>query len=147
MINAVWSSDWNPEPNTHVPETPVLSDTSSPDADQPDFTSRILILGGLHFLTIEDREATIHRSYPDTFKWVLEESPPLTDTDHQASSSPAWLRSQNREIYWITGKPGSGTSTLTKFVLVHPTLAENLSRWSGNLPYIMATYYTWDSGI
>jgi hypothetical protein len=57
-----------------------------------------------------------------------------------------WLVSQSKEIFWITGKPASGKSTLMKFIRNHPDLPAYLDTWAGGSPSLLASFYFWGPG-
>ncbi|CAM1505825.1 Fc.00g114620.m01.CDS01 [Cosmosporella sp. VM-42] len=58
-----------------------------------------------------------------------------------------WLTSMDLgPVFWITGKPGSGKSTLMRFLSHHPKVLELLRYWAGDRPIIAAAYYFWASG-
>lgn len=57
-----------------------------------------------------------------------------------------WLRSQNDTIFWITGKPASGKSTLMKFISTHGSLYDHLRVWAGEAKLIVANFYFWGPG-
>lgn len=58
----------------------------------------------------------------------------------------SWLRSGSG-TYWITGKPGSGKSTLMKFVHTHAITAQALQEWTGaEVRLITASHYFWSAG-
>ena len=95
----------------------------------------------LKFPSMESRENMIPEAYRSTYGWAFDD----------AESGPGtgflnWLRSDSDQIYWITGKAGSGKSTLMKFVTCHPRLREELTTWSGTLPLLVSSYYSWDAG-
>src|SRR3569833_2171716 len=54
-----------------------------------------------------------------------------------------WLESKN-DLYWISGKPGSGKSTLMKFIASRPETRRALKKWRPN-PRIMS-HYIWMAG-
>lgn len=56
-----------------------------------------------------------------------------------------WLKSSNR-IYHISGKAGSGKSTLMKFLTQHPRLMTELRDWSGGKKLVFAAFFFWASG-
>ncbi len=58
----------------------------------------------------------------------------------------SWLENDTQEIYWITGKPGAGKSTLMKFLTNHHSVKRHLSNWIGSSPVIVATFYSWNAG-
>jgi Cdc6-like AAA superfamily ATPase len=66
----------------------------------------------LAFRRMEFREMAIEHAYATTCQWIFEEEAFLRWRD------PVF-RDTNRGLFWIRGKPGSGKSTLMKFVLEH----------------------------
>lgn len=57
----------------------------------------------------------------------------------------SWLEQENG-IYWIEGKPGSGKSTLMKFLLSDNRTTKMLRRWSGPSELIVASHFFWSAG-
>lgn len=55
-----------------------------------------------------------------------------------------WLRSTD-SIYWISGKPGSGKTTLVKYVVTHPRTTMYLDFWSPGCE--IASHYFWRPGF
>lgn len=49
-------------------------------------------------------------------------------------------------LYWITGKAGSGKSTLMKFLYNDPRTSEHLRSWASPLPLVTAAFFFWNSG-
>ena len=56
-----------------------------------------------------------------------------------------WLKSGS-QIYHISGKAGSGKSTLMKFLSQHPRVWEELESWAGGRKLVLASFFFWDSG-
>ncbi|KAM0193840.1 hypothetical protein ACHAPI_007501 [Fusarium lateritium] len=54
-----------------------------------------------------------------------------------------WLTS-DQPIYWVSGKPGSGKSTLIKFLLKHPKTIQYLRKW--NQDTALLSYLFWKPG-
>lgn len=95
---------------------------------------------GMHFE--EDAVADAHK---DTFKWLFE----AHATANQAADPPnntgaaafvPWIRSP-KPLFWITGKAGSGKSTLVKYVFTHPAFREHLQHWAGDCQLIKAKFF------
>ncbi|TGJ78918.1 hypothetical protein E0Z10_g9843 [Xylaria hypoxylon] len=101
-----------------------------------------LLLQSLHFDAIRSRHERIDEAHAKTFKWVLEPDP---ESQLEHTKFVEWLRGDQR-IFWIRGKPGSGKSTLMKYLLQHPKIPENLKVWSGNSRLVIARYFFWNSG-
>ncbi|SPQ25662.1 da302975-2847-4bb6-be34-3e73d817684f [Thermothielavioides terrestris] len=138
LIRAMWSAKWSPRAR-HLDAGPV--DTTFTEL------ARVHIVDSLRFPSLEDREDAIPRAHARTFEWLFQ---PHADRGPDPAPSwsdfPAWLEADTREIYWITGKPGSGKSTLMKFVTRHPRLREHLSVWAGSQQLLAASFYFWNAG-
>ncbi|KAI8632893.1 hypothetical protein F5Y19DRAFT_333100 [Xylariaceae sp. FL1651] len=85
------------------------------------------------------RYETIPDAHIRTFKWIFHQGP----TGHGFTE---WLEN-GKDIYWVTGKPGSGKSTLMKYILHHPTTTKHLSSWSPNSRFIVASHFFWSAGL
>ncbi|OAL44761.1 hypothetical protein IQ07DRAFT_648965 [Pyrenochaeta sp. DS3sAY3a] len=93
----------------------------------------LVLLDSLDFDQRRGRYTTIHHAHPGTFSWVF------------PSRFEAWLQSDH-PIFWISGKPGSGKSTLMKFLVGNSNTLEALSLWSGSAPLVVVDYYFWING-
>lgn len=102
------------------------------------------ILRRLRFQTMHDRHERIPDAYSNTFEWVFDE-PDDMRMEQTWDSYVQWLRGIE-PIYWITGKPGAGKSTLTKFLFNDPRTRHNAALWSGPTELISAGFFFWNSG-
>jgi len=110
-----------------------------------------MLLASLHYSGMNDREERISKAHEKTFQWLFKDS----DSDKWASFQ-GWLES-GEKLYWITGKAGSGKSTLMKFICHPDESAEDpnrapqcrkfLTTWSGDQRLVIASFYFWNSGI
>ncbi|KAI8626180.1 hypothetical protein F5Y19DRAFT_229340 [Xylariaceae sp. FL1651] len=66
-----------------------------------------------------------------------------TDDDDLWDNFSDWLKSESK-LYWISGKPGSGKSTLVKFILGNPLTREALDIWKPNTTIL--SYFFWKPG-
>jgi hypothetical protein len=107
--------------------------------------AEISIIESLFFEMMQDRETAIPKAYKDTFEWLFKPHPDA-DQPSSWSSFPAWIEADTREIYWITGKPGAGKSTLVKFLTAHKKLRDHLAVWSGSDDLVVASFYSWNAG-
>jgi ankyrin repeat protein/energy-coupling factor transporter ATP-binding protein EcfA2 len=127
------------------------------------------ILEKLRFRGMDSRFENIPHSYQQTFNWILEDNPSapdllsspttngLTEESVDPPGTPSrkprkswnsfsqWLRG-DQTLYWITGKPGSGKSTLMKHLSLHHKTMENLAEWTGTQKPIVAGFFFWNSG-
>jgi hypothetical protein len=69
-------------------------------------------LASLKYDEMNSRRSAITISHEKTFGWIFGESiqGPWDNFIH-------WLKSGEHKIYWISGKAGSGKSTLMKFII------------------------------
>ncbi|KAN0113338.1 hypothetical protein V8E51_006289 [Hyaloscypha variabilis] len=97
------------------------------------------ILKSLRFREIRIRFEQIPEAYTATLQWVLKPSSP----GHPINFID-WLEDPSQsQPYWIGGKPGSGKSTLMKFIHEHPTMKASLRRWAGSDTLITASFFFW----
>lgn len=103
-----------------------------------------VIIKSLNFDARPSRYDGIPEAHEKTFRWVFEDANIL---DHEANTGNLleWLQ-QGDGIFWISGKPGSGKSTLMKFVSHHEKTEEALSLWSRKEPMIIASHFFWHAG-
>ena len=94
------------------------------------------ILQSLYFGFMHAREFAIPRAHSKTFQWVF---------DSQDIYFADWLK-QSSGIYWIAGKPGSGKSTLMKFLARNATTIALLEGWAIPAKLVTASYYFWSPG-
>ncbi|KXH36340.1 hypothetical protein CNYM01_10783 [Colletotrichum nymphaeae SA-01] len=92
------------------------------------------ILKSLRFAQIIERQTEIPKAHQNTFEWIFQES---TNVNFFS-----WLQSSNG-IFWITGKPGSGKSTLMKFVLGHDKTSQLANTWAGPHQLVIASHFFW----
>lgn len=103
------------------------------------------IMYQLEFKEMPNRLKAIHNAHDKTFKWIW-----LEHSETHRSSFTQWLQS-DRPLYWITGKPGSGKSTLMKYLSQQPKEIKRLARpWSiqqsSNQELVVASFFFWNSG-
>ncbi|KAI0102787.1 hypothetical protein GGR51DRAFT_573819 [Nemania sp. FL0031] len=101
-----------------------------------------LLLQSLHFNVMRYRHDGIGEAHANTFRWMLE---PDSKNQLQGSKFVDWLRS-DRSLFWIRGKPGSGKSTLMKYLAENPRVTEHLEAWSGDSRLVIGRYFFWNSG-
>lgn len=102
------------------------------------------IIKTLNFEAREFRYSGIPEAHEKTFEWIFESSHRI-NSEMDSSNYLEWLR-HGDGIFWISGKPGAGKSTLMKFISQHETTKEALSSWSRGKPVILASHFFWAAG-
>lgn len=96
-----------------------------------------------------DREFGVTEAHPETLKWIFKDP---SSESHSWGNFRRWLESED-QLYWITGKMGSGKSTLMKYISeeLPATSAAGgerrctsyLLRSAQDRPLFIATFYFW----
>ncbi|KAH7409565.1 hypothetical protein BKA64DRAFT_400156 [Cadophora sp. MPI-SDFR-AT-0126] len=102
------------------------------------------ILRSLHFKTIKTRQVNVKEAHPKTFKWIFNDP---DDHCKPQTRFREWMRSKSKNgIYWISGKAGSGKSTLMKFLIKQRVTTSLLESWSEGEKIVIASHFFWSSG-
>lgn len=96
----------------------------------------------LSFSEMLQRQESIHDNFEGTFQWIYD---PPRDVDRPWDSFATWL-TEGRGIYWITGKAGSGKSTLMRMLHQNKRTRDLLRIWCSGTPLITASFFFWNSG-
>jgi len=110
------------------------------------------ITEGLRFDAFHQREAAVTDAIMQTYAWIYQRNPAKEPLAHSTpgvlkwASFPGWLENPSETTYWITGKPGSGKSTIMKYILNSPALQSHIRAWAGGEPVIVINYYAWNAG-
>lgn len=98
------------------------------------------LLQSLVFDTMQDRHRNVQTKHGGTFDWIF-------DASH--ASKPlefsTWLQKRGG-IFWISGKAGSGKSTLMKSICSDNRTATKLKDWAGSGSLTTASYFFWNAG-
>lgn len=95
-----------------------------------------LILAKLRFPEMEERCERVVKAHPRTFEWIFND--PMVNFVH-------WLELESTH-YWITGRPGSGKSTLMKFIREDQRTQDCLTKWAAPKKLVTAAFFFWKSG-
>ncbi|KAF2248097.1 hypothetical protein BU26DRAFT_458181, partial [Trematosphaeria pertusa] len=103
----------------------------------------------LYFSSLKARYTRIANAHERTFNWLFQDSDTESERHTHGRHFVSWLRSGDG-IFWVSGKPGSGKSTLMKWISSQKKTEEILFQW-GNLAWdieqvVMASFYFWSAG-
>ncbi|KAF2178066.1 hypothetical protein K469DRAFT_512952, partial [Zopfia rhizophila CBS 207.26] len=101
------------------------------------------ILEWLDFRQMSWRFEEIDPAYQRTYEWIFRSPPGNQDWD----DFTAHLRGSNVTMpYFINGKPGSGKSTLMKFIVKEPETKKSLKLWAGKDELLVLKFFFWNLG-
>ncbi|KAJ3498180.1 hypothetical protein NLG97_g1326 [Lecanicillium saksenae] len=102
------------------------------------------MLKSLAFKNNVARHDTIPEAHQRTFSWVFASIKP-GEVSSPGYHLREWLE-RGSGIFWISGKPGAGKSTLMKFIADHENAQEALSIWSEQKRVVIVSHYFWCAG-
>jgi hypothetical protein len=107
------------------------------------------IISQLKFGQMATRHDAIAKPHASTFEWIWHAEPEIPGACGKPkwSSFPAWLEGPSTTPYWVTGRPGSGKSTLMRFIEGHGNLQHHLSQWKPELRLKILSYFAWNPGL
>lgn len=103
---------------------------------------RTRFLESLWFPELLSREETIADAHSKTFEWIFDKSDRAV---RPWDNFIAWLQGRKR-TYWISGKAGSGKSTLMNFISQDQRTRDALRVWSGTKDILTPKFFFWSSG-
>ncbi|KAI4646165.1 uncharacterized protein J4E79_010674 [Alternaria viburni] len=139
LLQSIAHHDWK---TTETVDVAAFSDTFENSVVSNDMERRFasLMLARLHFAGMHDRYKAIPIAYPGTSQWIFDAIPEQPATNDFDSFS-RWLTAIGcSNTYWISGKPGTGKSTLMKFVSSHPRTAAHLRAWANGRTLVKGSF-------
>lgn len=106
--------------------------------------SEQMLLRSLWFPAMREREENVARANNSTLHWIFEGMPPESFQGRHPNLQQ-WLEQENG-IYWVRGKPGSGKSTLMKYLSNHTTTKKLLQTWASPKRSFQASHFFWCAG-
>ena len=97
------------------------------------------IIESLMFPSIHAREDQISEATESTFDWIF------SSGESGSTNFVQWLTSEE-PLFWLTGKAGSGKSTLMKFLARNSRVRKALQRANSNSEVCIGTFYFWNAG-
>ncbi|KAL8740009.1 MAG: hypothetical protein Q9184_008543, partial [Pyrenodesmia sp. 2 TL-2023] len=103
------------------------------------------LLESLFFPEIVAREEQIPEAFDGTCRWIFDSSDDQESKTRPWSNFREWLEAE-QGIYWISGKPGSGKSTLMKYIVNEDRTSQFLANWEKGTDLIVVSFFFWTAG-
>ncbi|KAF1837270.1 hypothetical protein BDW02DRAFT_175185 [Decorospora gaudefroyi] len=145
LLTSLQHHNWKPTKSSDLSD---FSDALRTSVVSQDIEARFasLILSRLWFTELPDRYGTIPEAHQDTFHWMFED-------DHQQLNASDWdsftewlSDTDGSNLFWISGKPGSGKSTLMKYLFSDDRTTTHLQAWTSDRALVQAGFFFWNSG-
>lgn len=101
------------------------------------------LLHSLSYHRMRDRCQQISEHYEDTLDWLFDKK---GSKRWPGAEFDDWL-TKRHGLYWISGKAGSGKSTLMKFLSSNRKTREALNFWAQGSQLVIASFFFWSPGI
>ncbi|KAL8831663.1 MAG: hypothetical protein Q9191_000741 [Dirinaria sp. TL-2023a] len=121
----------------------LTAKTASLSLSEQNFEKEEAVLSSLNFPQRIRRYEAIPEAHQKSFRWIFD-----GPEQSKYSSEPRfreWLGVSGKP-FWISGRPGSGKSTLMKFLANAPETMSSLSSWASPKRLIFASHYFWSAG-
>jgi len=103
----------------------------------------IHLLLSLRFPSMPDRQAEIPVAHQKTYRWIFSQQ--SNSGEVSWSNFSHWLRA-GEGIYWVSGKAGSGKSTLMRYVFENAETRKQLQVWAGAHHLESHRFFFWNGG-
>ena len=100
------------------------------------------LIASLCFSEMTDRHKRIVEAHEKTFQWIFL---PGYAFQQKWTNFSGWLEGKST-LYWVTGKAGSGKSTLMKYLHRDKRTMDRLKKWAPDVPLVTAAFFFWNSG-
>lgn len=100
------------------------------------------VLDSIYFRQITERVDEVATAHGETFQWIYRD--PISG-QKPWDNFPQWLE-EGAGCYWISGKAGSGKSTLMKFIQRDERTQQRLQAWAGRRRLLTASFFFWNVG-
>ncbi|KAM0258623.1 hypothetical protein ACHAPA_011158 [Fusarium lateritium] len=130
LFRELWRVDWKPDQDMRIQARPQSDDKITGLIQQD-------IINSLWFHAMDLRDMSITKPYRSTYEWIFDDESKTVFTD--------WLKGTKSPLYWITGKAGSGKSTLMKYIVHHPSTMTLLQDSTNGVPLLFSWFYFWEA--
>ncbi|KAF2177486.1 hypothetical protein K469DRAFT_603169, partial [Zopfia rhizophila CBS 207.26] len=141
LIEAIHSNVCQSRCSRDIPK-PLIGESGA-TRNEHDKRLRMALIDHLRFGDMLDREMRIPDAHKMTFEWIYRD--PCAN-DKPWTSFIDWLEKQEKGLYWITGKAGSGKSTLMKYLYNDARTIALLKNWASPSKLITAAFFFRNSG-
>ena len=126
----------------------ILQTVSEQEREKRDKILSSQLVKPLWFEELPVRQETIREAYPATLEWAFEK-PEEHASQHEWDDFSEWLKTDD-DLYWISGKPGAGKSTLMKYLRLDGRTFDFIAEWpyhrSSPKTLTVAGFFFWNSG-
>lgn len=99
---------------------------------------------------MNERVDRIEEAHSATFDWIFAQQTKLNDEkstrEGNAMPFPEWLSKEDEPVFWISGKAGSGKSTLMKWICGYEETQQRLQAWAQKKPLFMCRFFLYELG-
>jgi hypothetical protein len=99
------------------------------------------ILASLQYSDMANRQGMISAPNHSTYDWIFR----TADSALPLVTYISWLETGDG-VFWVTGKAGSGKSTLMKHICNDPRTRAALEKWAASRKLLIASHYFWYLG-
>ncbi|KAF1920048.1 hypothetical protein BDU57DRAFT_583573 [Ampelomyces quisqualis] len=139
-LDSIHANDWRPNKKKNVEEFGKIVDTLITVENEAHFCDEVFSL--LRFEEAAERLHSVEANMDGSMNWVFGD-----DRMGDEGGLLEWFgNTRGDNLFWITGKPGCGKTTLTKYLFRNPQIFDYLEAWSGTAPGITAAHFFWNSG-
>ncbi|KAJ4343959.1 hypothetical protein N0V95_006509, partial [Ascochyta clinopodiicola] len=138
-LDAVHINEWKSKSKKHVEEFSKQVDQLISAANEAHFYDQIF--ERLAFDELDDRLHSVPAPHEGTLEWAFD------DRQTDEGGVLEWLGNQRGEnLFWVTGRPGAGKTTLMKKLFRNDRIFDYLEAWSGHAPGITSGFFFWNCG-
>ncbi|KAF4429741.1 hypothetical protein CGCF415_v002345 [Colletotrichum fructicola] len=129
-----------------MPDVRPQPPTSTKRDENPKSKGLVLdsLLDSLYFPQESDRFHNINPAHKGTFEWIYRQ-PPTGANKATWTNFREWMQ-HGSGIYWISGKAGSGKSTLMKLLRTDARTRSSLRDWGASSRLLVLSFYFWNPG-
>lgn len=94
------------------------------------------------------RQKKLRSAHPGTYQWIFSDEVSEFKA-HKRCQFLDWLKhsvGSDSLVFWMTGKAGSGKSTLMNYIEEQARTRQALTEWSSGQPVLLLSHYFWKPG-